>query len=87
MAKLIKGETGEDREGVVEKGYMRSLLLMLANPPAKVGRPEIWMLISKALGLSAEELGQIGIRSLPAWSSGGDAQTRVTGGTMTIHQV
>lgn len=87
MAKLIKGETGEGREGVVEKGYMRSLLLMLANPPAKVSRSEIWTLIGKALGLSADELGQIGLRSLPSWSTGEEASAKTRGGAMTIHQV
>lgn len=87
MAKLVKGETGEGREGVVEKGYMRSLLLMLANPPAKVSRSEIWTLIGKALGLSTEELGQMGLRNLPSWTTGDDASTKATGGAMTIHQV
>lgn len=59
---MVRGEAGQGREGLVDKAYLRSLLVNLAHPPPKVDRMEIWRLLSRTLGMNKDELRRIGLR-------------------------
>jgi hypothetical protein len=64
MGQLVNGEVNDGREGNIDKAYMRSLLTSLVKPPPTVSRAEIWLVAAKALGMTGEELIQLGIPGL-----------------------